>query len=169
MIKNISSIVLFLTITIPLLHAQDTSQLKRTPYKLKVIVDKKTFYEEDLNATPYVLPGNTIQLYPGEAIFIEIDQTDGVIKGIKAVKEIKAPAKTLTISFTQSVNKKIHELMMLKVINPFTYRLSYKAMIYLRRCLVFNQQRINAAYSNGKYITFEIGKYNPPQHLHLFK
>jgi hypothetical protein len=59
--------------------------------------------------------------------------------------------------------------MMLKVINPFTYRLSYKAMIYLRRCLVFNQQRINAAYSNGKYITFEIGKYNPPQHLHLFK
>jgi len=95
------------------------------------VVDKKTFYEEDLIERPYVLPNNTIQIYPGESIFIEIDQENGVIKNIKAVKEVKDPVKTLTISFTQSVNKKVHELMMLKVTNPFSNKLSYQASIYL--------------------------------------
>ena len=130
MIKNISIITLFLIVTIPMLHGQDTTQLKRTPYKLKVVVDKKTSYEEDIKETPYVLPDNTIQLYPGETVFIEIDQTDGLIKGVKAVEKIKDPARTLTISFTQSVNKKVHELMILKVTNPFALKLSYKTLIF---------------------------------------
>ncbi|HEX9513930.1 MAG TPA: hypothetical protein VF939_25740 [Puia sp.] len=36
-------------------HGQDTSLLKRSPYKLKIAVDKKTSYEEDLKEAPYVL------------------------------------------------------------------------------------------------------------------
>src|ERR1700730_18201630 len=89
MTKNILSVTLFLIITSSLLYGQDTTQLKRTPYKLKVAVDKKTVYEESLNETPYVLPDNTIQLYPGETLYIEIDQEDGIIKSLKAVKEIR--------------------------------------------------------------------------------
>ena len=62
-----------LTLTTTLFaFGQDSTQLKRTPYKLKVAVDKKTVYEEDIKATPYVLPNKAVQLYPGESIFIEI-------------------------------------------------------------------------------------------------
>ena len=114
-----------------LIQGQDTSQLDRAAYTLKVQVDKKSFYEEEIKAGPYILPNNTIQLYPGETVYIEIDQADGIIKGMKSVKEIKDVSKTVTISFTQNTNKKVHESMMLKIVNPLKYRLSYKASIFL--------------------------------------
>lgn len=98
---------------------QDSTQLKRTAYKLKIAVDKKTVYEEDIKSTPYVLPNKALQLYPGETVFIEIEQENGVIKTVTAVDKIVNPEKTLKISFTQSVEKKVHELTMLKIENPF--------------------------------------------------
>lgn len=112
-------------------YCQDTTLLKRIPYHLSVAVDKKISYEEDLNEVPYVLPNSTVQLYPGEIVNFEIEQENGVIKNMTAVKEIKNPAKTITISFTQSVKKKVHELMMLKVTNPFANDLIYSANIFL--------------------------------------
>jgi len=112
-------------------YGQDTALLKRTAYKLIVAVDKKNFYEEDLKATPFVLPDKTVQLYPGETVYIEVEQENGVIKSMKAVKEILDPAKTLTISFTQIAEKKIHQQMMLKVTNPFKQQLVYNASIFL--------------------------------------
>jgi len=111
--------------------AQDFYPLKRKSYHLNVAVDKKTTYEEDLNESPYVLPDLTAQIYPGESIFIEIEQLNGVIKNVKAVAENKFPDKTITISFTQSAKKKAHELMMLKIVNPFKYVLRYNTKIYL--------------------------------------
>jgi hypothetical protein len=118
------------------LYGQDGAQFKRTPYKLKVAVDKKSFYEEDLKETAFVLPDKTVQLYPGETIYIEVEQENGVIKNMTAVKEIKNPAITLTISFTQTAAKKVHEMMMLKIDNPFSSPLIYKASIFL-----FNQKK----------------------------
>jgi hypothetical protein len=118
------------------LYGQDGAPLKRTPYKLKVAVDKKSFYEEDLKEAAFVLPDKTVQLYPGETIYIEVEQENGVIKNMTAVKEIKNPAITLTISFTQTAAKKVHEMMMLKISNPFSSSLIYKASIFL-----FKQKR----------------------------
>jgi hypothetical protein len=112
-------------------YAQDTSILKRTPYKLIVAVDKKNYYEEELKAAAYVLPDKTIQLYPGEKLYAEVELEDGVVKSITAVKEIKDPSKTLTISFTQNTNDKVHEMIMLKIDNPFTKTLHYTAGIFL--------------------------------------
>src|SRR6266446_2146379 len=112
-------------------YGQDITQLKRTPYKLIVAVDKNSSYEEEIKATPYVLPNKTIQLYPGETVYIEVEQVNGNIKNMTAVNKIKNPAITLTISFTQSVKKKVHESTMLKVINPFSIQLMYKAKIFL--------------------------------------
>ncbi|MES2773356.1 MAG: hypothetical protein V4722_04185 [Bacteroidota bacterium] len=110
-------------------YAQDSTQLKRTPYKLIVQVDKKNVYEEDINATPYVMPNKAVQIYPGETIFLEIEQVNGKILSVTAVPEIKNPSKTVTLSFTQTAKKKVHELMMLKVVNPFSYTLVYKAVM----------------------------------------
>ena len=50
---------------------------------------------------------------------------------MRAVSEIKNPAVTLTISFSQSVKKKVHENMMLKRTNTFSAQLNYKAKIFL--------------------------------------
>jgi hypothetical protein len=101
------------------------------PARAPLAVDKKTFYQEDLKEAPFVLPNKAIQLYPGETVFIQVEQIDGAIKTIKAVKEITDSANTLTISFNQITNGKEHQQMMLKVTNPLPYQLSYKAIIFL--------------------------------------
>ena len=36
------------------------AQLKRVPYKVSIIVDENTVYEENIRATPYILPDKTI-------------------------------------------------------------------------------------------------------------
>jgi hypothetical protein len=110
---------------------QDTTKLIRTPYRLSVAVDKKTVYEEEIKATYYVLPNKTIQLYPGETIHVEIDQKDGVILAMTAVAEVKDPTKTITISFSQSSKRKVHEMTMLQIANPFPQDIIYKSKIFL--------------------------------------
>jgi len=112
-------------------HAQDTTEIKRTPYKLTVAVDDSSVYEQDIKAGPYIFPDKTIQLYPGENIYVEVEQDNGIIKSMKTVKENKNPSKTLSISFTQSTKNKVHEEMILKILNPFSQNLVYKANIFL--------------------------------------
>ena len=57
--RNLIVSFLFLLIGSVYSVAQDTSQLKRTPYKLIIAVDKNSSYEEDIKATAYVLPDTT--------------------------------------------------------------------------------------------------------------
>ena len=113
--------------------AQNSASSKRAPFKLTVAVDKKSFYEEEIKESSYILPDNTIQLYPGETIYVEVVHENGVIKSLNVVKEIIDSSKTLTIQFTQTSDKKVHQLMMLKIENPFTYNLNYKSKIFLLR------------------------------------
>src|SRR5687768_16142243 len=63
--------------------AQDLFPLKRKPYLLSVAVDKKTTYEENLQEAQYVLPDQTVQLYPGETILVEIEQENGIVKNVR--------------------------------------------------------------------------------------
>lgn len=107
------------------------AQAKRLPYKLSIIVDESTVYEEEIKATPYVLPNNTIQLYPGENIYVEVELAGGVITSMNAVKENINPSKTLVISFTQTISNKTHKSMLLKITNPFKEKLYYSAAIFL--------------------------------------
>lgn len=111
-------------------YGQDSTALKRPPYKLKVYVDEKTVYEEDLKETPYVLQENTVQLYPGETVYVEIEEEKGIVKKVHAVKENTNPEKTVVISFMQSEKNKVHEMMILKVTNPFPRDLIYNAVIF---------------------------------------
>jgi hypothetical protein len=113
--------------------AQDTSALKRPAYQLVVAVDNKFTYTEDLKATPYVLPNMAVQLYPGEKVYLEVEQANGVVQRLTAVKEMKDASRTLIVSFTQTANKGVHEIMMLKIENPFPEKLIYKAKIFLMR------------------------------------
>lgn len=111
--------------------SQDTSVLKRQAYKLVLQVDKETVYEENLAESRYVHPDNTVQLYPGEKIFIEIEEEKGVIKKVTAVKENLKPNKTVTLDFRQAQENGVHQSIMLSVKNPFEKKLVYEATIYL--------------------------------------
>ena len=122
--------ILFLTSTISS-KGQDTTVLKRTPYTLKIDVDKKNFYEDQIGPTPYVFPNNGMQIYPGETIYVEVVQDKGIIKSMKAVNEITNPKTTLTIKFSQQSENKIHQMMMLEVQNPFAKNLTYEATMFL--------------------------------------
>jgi hypothetical protein len=74
-----------------------------------------------------------VQMYPSETVFIEVEQTNGVIKSIKAVKSIKDSTKTISLNFKQTTKGKIHDSMMLTVHNPFPYELEYQAGIFLMK------------------------------------
>jgi hypothetical protein len=112
-------------------YGQDTTQLKRTPYKLTAAVDKHSTYEEEIKGTPYVLPDKTIQLYLGETVYFEVVQENGNIKSMTAVRGIKNPTTTLTISLTQDVKRKVHVSTVLHIKNPFADTLIYKPKTFL--------------------------------------
>lgn len=115
------------------IFGQDSTILNRPAYKLRVAVDGNSFYEANIESSPYVLPDKTVQLYPGESVFIEVDQKDGKIGGLYATREIRDSSKTLIISFSQETTGNVHKMMMLKVKNPLPYRLKYSAkMLTLR-------------------------------------
>lgn len=109
---------------------------KREAFNLTVAVDETNFYNEDIKASPYIFPDNTIQLYPGETIYVEVELVKKKINGMKTVKENLNPEKTLVISFTQQTDGKIHSGMTLKIENPFDKILEYKATMFL---LKFNK------------------------------
>ncbi len=128
-IKSYLTLIMLLSFA-QFVTAQDTLGLRRPAYKLNVAVDKETFYEDNIISTPYILPDTSIQLYPGETIYVEVIEENGVIKKMTAVPVIKDPAKTITINFSQEKKGKVHELMMLKIENPFPYQLIYKALVF---------------------------------------
>ena len=110
---------------------QDSAILKRTPYTLRIDVDNINFYEDQIGATPYVFPNNGMQIYPGETIYVEVEQDKGVIKSMKAVKKINNHKTTLTITFYKKSENNIHQMMMLKIQNPFPKNLTYEAKMFL--------------------------------------
>ncbi|MBC7937748.1 MAG: hypothetical protein H7Y86_20555 [Rhizobacter sp.] len=131
--KQIILLTLLITFLSNVTNGQDNIPLKRKPYKLAVAVDKEIVYEEDLKDNPYVWPDKTVQLYPGETVYIEIEFNKDTIKRFVAGKENTNPSTTLELTFTQVSNDKVHELMMLKVKNPFKKKLVYEAMIFLMK------------------------------------
>lgn len=66
-------------------------------------------------------------------------ESDGVIKSMKAVGEITNPEITLTIKFSQISEKRVHQMMMLEVHNPFKLKLTYQAKMFL----LSNKQWVN--------------------------
>jgi hypothetical protein len=103
----------------------------RDSFTLVMPVSKETFYESHIQSSPFIVGPKVLQLFPGDTVFIEIEQVNGLITDVKSVKENKNPEKTLEISFTQNVNNNVHASMTLKVKNPFQKDLSYQAMIRL--------------------------------------
>ncbi len=92
-------------------------------------VNDKADYESHIPASPFIVGPNILQLFPGETVFIEVEQSGGVITGMKSVKENKNKDKTLEISFKQNATASKHNGMLLTVKNPFKQDLVYEALI----------------------------------------
>ena len=130
--KKITIIVSFI-FTTALSFGQTNDLLKRDAFTLNIAVDDTNFYKSEINTSAYVLPDNTVQLYPGEKIYVEVELVKKEIKSMKTVKENLNPEKTITISFSQQTDGKKHKGMMLKIENPFNKKLEYKASMFLMK------------------------------------
>ncbi|HTB05360.1 MAG TPA: hypothetical protein VK806_00305 [Bacteroidia bacterium] len=113
--------------------AQDNDLPSRNQFVLKLYVeDTAHVLRTIIKQSPFIMPDNSLLLYPGEKVFMEIEQKDGVISSVKTVKENLNPDKTLEISFTQVIDSGKLKMSMLKITkNPFPYDLNYMVKIYL--------------------------------------
>ncbi|MET0637936.1 MAG: hypothetical protein ABWZ25_18030 [Chitinophagaceae bacterium] len=128
--KNVLLISSILFLYIGRIEAQKNDVLTRVPYTLKMIVDDSTFYEEKINAVPYIFPNRSLQMYPGEKIFLEVELKNNEIADMKPVKENENPSRTLILEFIQHTENNVHKRMSLVVTNPFPSTLTYKAKIF---------------------------------------
>ena len=115
------------------LYAQENIKEKRAGFKLVLAVDGSAFYESDIKPSAYLNGPNILQLYPGEEVFLEVEQINGIIKSIKTVKENKNPFKTIEASFAQNVEGQKHKGMTLQICNPFNMILTYSAKMFLMK------------------------------------
>ncbi len=104
----------------------------RSAFVLKVAVSNDNVYVDSVAVSPYVLKGSTLQIYPGEKIFLEMEVDSGKVKSVKTVKQNQNPDKTMEISFKQNIEGKENKGMMLNIEkNPFKEKLKYKVAMYL--------------------------------------
>lgn len=127
-------IIVFIFLFVNAITFGQTNDLpNREPFTLKLMVADTTFYQMEVKSTPYILPSNHVQIYPGEKILMEIELKENEIVSMKSVKENLNPEKTIIITFTQQVDEKKHKFMMLALNNPFGMQLEYKANMYLMK------------------------------------
>ena len=125
------AIIIFTSITSNCL-AKKNDYSNRKPFKLDLEINDTNYFQAEIPESPIVLASNSVQLYPGEEIYIEVE-LDSVnkIKSIKSVKKNLNPKTTLVISFEQIAKKHIHEKMVLSIYNPFDMELIYKPSLLL--------------------------------------
>ncbi|MEI8280282.1 MAG: hypothetical protein WCG87_11005 [Bacteroidota bacterium] len=131
-------IKLCVTLLLSLICVAGTAQVNsdktsREDFKLKLAVDGDNYYETDIKAGPYIVGQDVLQIYPTEKVLLEVEETNGVIKSIKVVKENINPTKTIEVSFMQNTEGKKHQLMLLSIKNPFDMELKYRASIFLMK------------------------------------
>jgi hypothetical protein len=128
---NITTLILSFMLSTAICLAQSNDLPKRKAFILNIAVDDSNFYSADIKESDYILPENTIQIYPGETMYVEVECVKKVIKSMKTVKENLHPEKTLILSFSQQTEGKNHTGMTLKIENPFKKQIEYKANMFL--------------------------------------
>jgi len=127
----IFAIIIFTSIT-PNCLAKKNDYPNRKTFKLDLEINDTNYFQAEIPESPIVMASNSVQLYPGEEVFIEVELDSlNNIKNLKSVKKNLNPKKTLVISFEQIAKKHIHEKMVLSIFNPFDMELIYKPSLLL--------------------------------------
>ena len=103
----------------------------RESFELKMAVDEEHYFAARIPESAYVLKDETVQVYPGEELFVEAEISGGNLVNLKNVASNENPEKTLVIKFEQINDGKKHKCMMLSIFNPFEKELEYSAIILL--------------------------------------
>jgi hypothetical protein len=127
--KNVITIFLIIVCVNQNLSGQDTTGLRRAAYKQTLAVDRNSTFDQQVPESPYVFPDKTIQIYPGETIFVEISLRNSDIIGFEAVKQITDSTRTIIINLKQVSEKGVHTQTMLSIYNPFPKKLVYQAVM----------------------------------------
>jgi hypothetical protein len=111
--------------------AQSNDLPTRSESELELLSDDYDTYYLDIPESEFVHANSSIQLIPGESLFVELELADWQIKRMTSVKENLNPQKTLIISFQQQTDGELHKRMIIEIYNPFERMLEYKANIFL--------------------------------------
>ncbi|MPS64710.1 MULTISPECIES: hypothetical protein [Chryseobacterium] len=103
----------------------------REEFTLKIPVDSIQFYQQEVPKSKYFVKEGVLQIFPGENLYVETEISGNKITSMKVVKENLNPAKTIEIKFSQTVEGRKHEQMVLEVKNPFDKELNYDAMMFI--------------------------------------
>ena len=106
-------------------------KVNRDAFILQLPVDGEQYYEQKVESSPYFVKEKVLQIYPGEKLYIEVEVKKNEIISMKVVNENLNPEKTIEIEFTQKVEDRKNEWMMLRIENPFKKDLEYKAMMFI--------------------------------------
>ena len=102
----------------------------REPFYLNIVVDSDNNYGMDVQASPYFVKDDILQIYPTEKLFIETEVKNDTIYSMKVVMENLHPEKTIVVDFKQSAEDRTKISMFLNVKNPFDKNLIYKASMF---------------------------------------
>ncbi len=103
----------------------------RDAFVLKLALDSTSYYQQEIQKTPYFVKDNILQIYPSEKINIEVEIENDSILSMKTVDKIEHPEKTVTIEFEQKVQGRNSEMMLLTVKNPFDKIMTYDAYMFV--------------------------------------
>lgn len=79
--------------------------------------DGRVFEQRLDTPAPVLMPNGWMTVYPGETVYVEVEQQGDALKLLRAVPKLEKPATTLVLKFEQLAGKTD---MMLTVTNPLS-------------------------------------------------
>lgn len=113
------------------LAQKDSVLFIRPAFELRLAIDSGAFFKAPIKESVYLVNEGTLQLFPGETLFVEADVEYDRLVDLKVVPKIVHKEKTMTISFNQKTEGKKHQMMILQIVNPFNLELRYNAEMNL--------------------------------------
>lgn len=98
----------------------------REPFTLKLHVDKEHYYEQEFPKIPYVHQGE-VYLFKGDSFGIDINITNGVVRGISYQAGTNKAA--VSLRFTQEVKDDGNSMMLLVIENHTKHKLFVDALM----------------------------------------
>lgn len=135
-----------------LLFAQSSNDLVyRTNYNLKLASNEDHYFETAISDSFY-LRDNTLTLYPGEKVYIELEMVENHAISMKAVKSNINPAKTITVKFDQTKIGTKHIMNALSINNPFNKILSFSASTFMLKSQKWLDTEVTPVKANSNNI-----------------
>lgn len=103
---------------------------ERSGFILRVPRNAKQTYIQQVNPGPYFAEKSTLQLYPYEKVYVEVELKSDTIFAMKTVQTNVHPDRTLEIEFCQNVEQNTARPTQLWVKNPFARPIRYTALLY---------------------------------------